>query len=463
MQFRRSDLRPRATAEPVAASELWLAGSVVAVLAFSSWAFGGMEAWESPWLLALAATAIPALFLSRPYLGRTGWWPMLPTLLWVLFAGGALLNPSYSLGSDGRWLPRDAWVRWLPTTADPAHTLDDAPVWLAALLLGAVLRVALRRERVAYFIWAALAVNGFVLAVVGAFFWFEGENPILGAGAFSYSFASFFYKNHWAAYGALTAAAGLALALRAAPRALSGHPRARGEVVLFGGVALMTLITLPLPGSRSGLAFALLLLLGAGGTLVGQIIRHRQASGRSGLWIGGIVIAVAGLVYFGGVAYAPKASDDYIRTRQEFAHDAGAVHDVRPEVTRDTWHMAQARPWLGWGPGCFELVFPVYAGNYIRDQSGKTVAHFEFAHDDWMQLLAECGFIGAAILIVPALLAAGKSWRESALAGRFVLLACGMIALYAWADFPFHNPAVLLAWTVLLTTAGRLAPRRESL
>lgn len=122
--------------------------------------------------------------------------------------------------------------------------------------------------------------------------------------------------------------------------------------------------------------------------------------------------------------------------------------------------MARARPWFGWGAGCFEIVWPVFQGNYLRDDSGRPRARFETAHNDWLQLLAENGFVGAVLLLAPVGWLFARNWRRAALAGRWVLGGCAMLAAYAWLDFPFHNPAVLLLWAIVLTTAHRLRPGR---
>jgi O-antigen ligase len=81
----------------------------------------------------------------------------------------------------------------------------------------------------------------------------------------------------------------------------------------------------------------------------------------------------------------------------------------------------------------------------------------EFAHDDWLQLLAEAGVVGFCVLLIPAGVLVRRGWREGGVAGRWGLAGCGAIALFAWIDFPLNNPAVLMLGVVMLSSASELA------
>lgn len=435
-----------------------------ALVVFSSWALGGMREWSQPWILAIALLGLLLVAWRYRETGQIGRRPFLPALLWAGFVGLALANPSHAPLPGGGWAPRPDWIPWLPTTPDARHTVAAGRTWLAALLQGAVVLSVLQTPRAARLIWGAMALNGFVLAATGAFFRFAGHERVLGfvePPERSYFFGPFFYKNHWAAYGAVTAIAAFAIALRKWPAALSGHPPARGQALLLTGAGLLTAITLPLPGSRSGALLAAVVVaafLGWLAAITWRRLAHRGA--RRGRLLAAAALVVAIVLAYGARAYAPRAAADLQRTRVQLARglDAEAL-DLRLPVSRDTWRMAQARPWFGWGPGSYEIVFPVFQGSYLRRPDGRPSARFEFAHNDWLQVLAETGWVGAALLLVPAGMAAVGGWRRAGPIGRWALAGCALLAAYAWIDFPFHNPAMLVAWTILLTSAGRFDPR----
>lgn len=447
------------------ASEGWIVVQAVALVIFSSWAFGGVLDWAMNWIFALTLAGLPFVYLRYRETRTFSVRPLFPALLWIVFVAVAVNNPSHARGENDSWTARAQWTTWLPTTVDPSHTLTDGRLWLAVLLQGAALWELLRTPRAARLLWGAVALNGFALAAVGAFFNFSGARRLLGVvdgPEPGYFFATFFYKNHWAAYGALSTIAAFALALESLPATLIGDPAARGRTLFFGCAGLLTAVTLPLPGSRAGALLAVLIIAGFLGTIVVTAWRARRGGRRIRHW--GLLAAVllgGGIVAFGASAYAPRAMTDLLRTRQQLTHTLdGDSLDIRIPVSRDTWRMAQRRPWFGWGPGCFEVVFPAFQGSYLRRPDGRPEARFEYAHNDWLQLLAETGMVGAGLFLVPIILCSVTGWRRGGLAGRWALLGCGLLAAYAWIDFPFHNPSVALLWVVLLATAHRLDPRR---
>jgi O-antigen ligase len=429
------------------------------LLVFSSWAFGGRVPWAPPWILLLAAAGLPAVLLRRREGIRARLLGFLPLACWLGLLGAALLNPSH-VHSDGRaWFPRAAWIPWLPTTADRPATLWASIPWIAALVQAGVLVSVRPQRRVVRWIWGTAAMNGFALAAIGAAFHFAQADKLLGfedAPEPDYFFATFFYKSHWAAYGALSAFAGTALALRSWPGLIRGNPNAKGRFCLFGAASLLTAMTLALPRSRAGAVLAVLLVIGFLATLLVTLLRSTQVVGRARLLLAAVVAAAAlASVGYGVKLDADRGRADFLRTKQQIASaENGGAIDLRVLLSRDTWRMARARPVFGWGLGCFEMVFPLFQGSYLRGPDGLPNARFEFAHDDWLQMAAETGMVGLAVLLLPALAIFRSGWRKGGPAGRWGLAGCGLIALYAWVDFPLNNPAVLVLWTVLLVSAG---------
>jgi O-antigen ligase len=135
----------------------------------------------------------------------------------------------------------------------------------------------------------------------------------------------------------------------------------------------------------------------------------------------------------------------------------------RTDVWADTLRMATDFPLFGTGFGTFAEVYP----RYQTAHAGRTV---EYAHSDWVQLLAEGGLAGT--LAVLALLAGYAAVAGRLLARRrdreAVFLALGGLGgllaflLHAFAEFNAHIPANALWFTVLASfTLKALSSKRE--
>ncbi len=434
-----------------------------AVVLFSSWAGGGSYPWGPPCILALAALGLPIVLLRAREIGGFRWWPFAPAVAWALFCGIAWLNPSYRALPNGSWLPQP-FKAWLPGTVDPAHTLVAGQPWLAALLEGGLLVAIAPSHRAIVWLWRVIALNGFVLAAVGACLRFAGSEQMLGfidPPEPTYFFATFFYKNHWAAFGALAGALSLGLVLFDWRSSVRGDPDAKGRVLLFGGAGLLTLGTLPLPGSRAGALLALVILATF---LVPMLITSRRSrSEPRGFTVPAMYAVIAiGVIVFAVDAYRPRAAIDFARTKQELNIAADTTPNLRWSLSRDTWRMAHDRPWFGWGPGSFPIVFPLYQGNYLRSADGRPEARIEDAHNDWLQLLAECGIVGAIVIVVPFGVCLTCGWKSDSYPARWLAAVCALVGMYALIDFPFRNPAVLMLCTVIVTTAYRVRVRARA-
>ena len=121
--------------------------------------------------------------------------------------------------------------------------------------------------------------------------------------------------------------------------------------------------------------------------------------------------------------------------------------------------MAADRPWFGWGMGSFPHVFMIYNTQKVNRQDNLP-KYYHDAHSDWIQSLAENGFVGSGLLglgaIVPLL-----GLRRRQLLGSSIplhlLWGCGLVLLYAWIEFPFGNVAVVLSWWLCFFCAARYA------
>ena len=80
------------------------------------------------------------------------------------------------------------------------------------------------------------------------------------------------------------------------------------------------------------------------------------------------------------------------------------------------------------------------------------------AHSDWLQSVAEVGLTGTGLLVLMGLMPLVTVLRPRFPCGelpRWLFVGCGLIALYAWVEFPFANPAVMIAFWLCFFTAIR--------
>jgi len=240
---------------------------------------------------------------------------------------------------------------------------------------------------------------------------------------------------------------------------------------LFAFVAIMAAIGIGLTRSRGGL-----LALGGGLSMFAAIglplawfFWGRRLRGNAGLSVpltafGMIAVIVVGLFYANSQALQQRFGANAFKieaNRQLFWEGALLQHADAPS------------PWLGAGSRAYR-----YEGRRLRSEEiHPSVAEAEFVHNDWLQMLADYGWIGIGLLSCVVLVHGGHAlqfirhdfrtrFRRSG-AGQNNQLAltlgaaAGLAALgtHALFDFHLHSPAVAL-WSALLF--GLLAaPRPE--
>jgi O-antigen ligase len=128
-----------------------------------------------------------------------------------------------------------------------------------------------------------------------------------------------------------------------------------------------------------------------------------------------------------------------------------------------TLEMIWDRPWFGVGGGGYEWAFPAYKGQQLAE------AYFDHAHNDYLELLADQGLLGA-VLLAPAiamlLWCIGKGYqrrRDPFLRGILFASLAGTLAflLHGMVDFNFQIPANA-AWFHVMLGMGLVAANLRS-
>jgi len=307
------------------------------------------------------------------------------------------------------------------------------------------------------------AILGFVQFSLGGFSaplgWFSLNLKAEYAGRFlTRSHGLFINPNHFAWFETWAALFCVALACWARTGVVMR--------ILLGYLALMFLVAGVLSGSRGGMAalMAGLITFGlASGVAVCLTIR------RGGL---PIVLGVGTLLAVCAGAIFTVYSGNWVAQARV---DSLQSLDVREFYLRDAFRLFQTFPLLGAGPEAFR-----YAARLYRVDQDNFSGDALFAHDDWLQTLAEYGVVGLglALLAVAILLGGGlirflQTVRLRALGGDRPFSNSGAILLgalsatvafcvHSLTDFNLHIPAnAMLAGATLGLLASTLPGERK--
>lgn len=398
-----------------------------------------------------------------------------PLLLFEILVLASVLNPSMTAVEQGGatfLLAGDPPVPWLPSSARPAASLREVWQFNGIVLSCFNAFLLVRRRRLLRQLLAVLAANALVLAILGTF------QKLVGAGGLWFGlvespqprfFATFVYHNHWGAFTLLNTAICLGLLFRAWQR--SDHRDIWHSPLTAGAVGTLLLVaTIPLSGSRSSTVLAAILLLGALAHAMWRIRRERRAQGRAaaapvaGL-IGAAAVAVAAIGYIGRdvIVQRARVTNEQLaaaRSSAPASPDRNDYAGTRLRLYRDTWRMAMERPVTGWGLETYATVFATYDTSPYSVAYGQRIRpRYTEAHSDWLQSIAETGFVGTALLVA---LGCAPLWtaRRRLLASpliTYLLAGCGLILLYAWIEFPLANPSVMAGFWCCLYVAARYA------
>jgi O-antigen ligase len=215
--------------------------------------------------------------------------------------------------------------------------------------------------------------------------------------------------------------------------------------IVLGYVAIYCLVGIALTGSRGGYlstGFALTVLV-----LLSMWFLKKLRSSRVGAMM--IVSLVVGAALIGGAAYAMSRSATIGNRMGDISYDAGSI---RYDMWQAAVKQAKINPVCGTGSGSY-----LYYGRQLRSPNvQRDPIH---AHCDYLELLAEYGVVGCALMLffvvahvhagISAALsilrlrlrATGRSFSNelALLAGALATVAA--LLAHSVVDFNFHLPA----------------------
>lgn len=428
------------------------------LVVFTSWAFGGQAPWVRDVIAGWGGVGV-LLFvtacLRRTRLAGEPAWPawryLWPLWLYDVLVIASCFNPGFkelrSVGGTSLVLADP--IAWLPSAARPWLAWKELWQFNVIVVSAFNLFLVLPGRRQVRTVLYVLGANAVALAVFGTFQKLSGARGLwfgLVPSPNAKFFSTFIYHNHWGAFILLSTAMCLALLFHAFRR--GGARDIWHSPVLMGGVVTLLLAaSVPLSASRSCTVLIALLLLGALGHFLVRLVRRRRehgapVAGPVTALIVSAVLAATSIGYLGRGAMAPRIQQTVLQLEPGLR---ASTFGSRVTLYQDTWRMATAKPWFGWGLESYAHVFRIYN----TQRTAETVFWIPFyaeAHNDWLQSLAETGFVGTGLLLLLGWLPLRRHFRRAleSPVPRYLLTGCGLILLYAWLEFPFANPAVMM-------------------
>lgn len=435
------------------------------------WLLGGRSSWAFPILGTMAWASATLVLVSvmiqwweyRPFAeydaarGRADKHPLrqfisgaawaLPLWLFILVLIGSAYNPAYLRDASGDLIMQE-FNAALPLVIDPDRSRPGiffltGLLALLALLDNPIMHPGRKWIRL---MLAVLLVNAMILTWVGFWYRFTGADALLGryepvADNF---FATFYYKNHWAAYAILHCGIAAWFFFRELPRWQedSSHTGAGGltlVAILFLGLSVVVV------DSSSGM-----LLFGLLCAIFLFLLYRRLRSRRAHLALS--IIALLSASGFACLSYE-YLFPSWEQPEKQIGQSGSLLFDsVRAFHTSEVClKIISIRPIWGWGYLSYDPLFPAYATDHFRDAQGNLSVDMEFAHNDWLQALAEFGAVGAFLLLLglyPFIIALPRSGMLGIGLSLILLLAC-------W-EFPLSNASVLATSVLLLLCINNL-------
>ncbi len=430
-----------------------IAGGLLVLVAFTALAFGTVE----PWLIALfelGATLILLLWAVKAVIDKRLAVSVPATALPLMFfVALALVECISYTASDGQRVS-------LSKDVDATRSTVMMLIFLLVSFIIAANFFA-SRERFGTLV-RFLIIYGVALALFGLIQNFTWEGRVYGfrvtkAGL---AFGPFINRNHFAGYMEMLIPVPVSLIL-----ARVVH---RQSWMFYGFAAAVMGLALVMSNSRGGMIslMAGLIFMAVASSQLRRNKERRQGSTASVLKRVGAVAAIGaaifiGVIWIGAEEVVRRAGEtiDLVRgaNQQE-------VYTSREWIWKDTWKMVRANPLLGVGIGAYETVYPTYATG--DDPYFRT----DFAHNDYLQILADAGIVGGLlalcfIVLVARAVLRGIKASDPLIAAMALASGAGIFSLLVHSLFDFNlqipsNSLLFLLLSAVASYAGASADRQ---
>ncbi|HUJ88570.1 MAG TPA: O-antigen ligase family protein [Syntrophorhabdales bacterium] len=416
--------------------------AVIGIFCYAALAWGSNE----PWAMAVVAIATFTVLA-----GRTIWdfwrgkvqivaeWAFVPLLLFLAYAGLQRLRPATAL---------------FPGLVSPPLTLEPHSTGLYLLLATAYVALIYlvthgfrSREQVKRLILCVIVLGAFE-ALYGLIQYLGGFNYIWDYQVTSdRARGTLINSNHYAFLLNLSICCGFGYLYYRVARLLRGQNLSLRSMLAAPGSGQLAWLVLWLGLMGTAVVFSMsrmgivAMLAGIGMMIVcAKASEHGTRTKILGLALLCVILVLA--VYTG---------IDTVLDRFDSVAQSGYFDKDRFPIWRQAWSMIQGHTTFGQGLGTFQWSFPAYE-DFEPDMPAK------YAHNDYLQALAEVGWVG--LLLIAAAFAA--AWRSALrnLALGFDSLTRGIgvatlgvltvAAVQEISDFSLYIPGVAALFAVLI-------------
>ena len=457
-------------------------------LVFTAWSLGGYKTWALHLLFAGGMGTFLASVLPMPrswngydqqhgnlrnfkrLLLQPFFWTGLFFLVYILIQ---YFNPSIVqvFGEKSWWVERmtPPLGANLPSSVkadyETMNALRTFVIQASAISLACGILVGIQRRKSALIILWSFVISGVTMSFVAILQKLSGTDKLLWVVEVlnKNPWGTFAYRNQGAAFLILVfLITGLLYFLyekRASIKLKQGGPH-----LLLGLIIFLLCSSIWLALSRGGIiigfAFVICFCLLA-------FIAHFRSTINNHFGIISAVFLFLGIV--SGILLFQLS--DFRELKEKYTHFNEIVTNLesydRILSTKATWEMAEDRLIYGWGAGSFRYIFPIYQkdyeaiwqNSYWKKKGVWWRKVYHYAHNDWVQFLAEYGIVGCVFLGLLFLILFGSFFATAGLSFSvklFFIYGTALIFLHNFLDFIFSSPAYWVAFWGSLLLVSRL-------
>jgi len=405
------------------------------LLIFSPFAFGGVQIFpltiiESASFFILFIWQVKRISGQPSPISKASFW--IPAILFLFLVNFQLAPlPRVILGSFSSkhlyifttFIPAEALpkAQYCLTVckASTVHKLFELLSYLSVFFV--LLNILETKKQLEHLILLIIAM-GFLVSIIGM------------ANNFTYPFIN---KNHFAGYMEMTS-------FLAVGYLLTGLDKRKR--IIFSFVAIVMILGLFLSLSRGGL-LCFLFSLG----IMFYLLRLRKAIRRKSLLIAGIIaFTFLFMIIVGAEPFLERVSTIFKKET--------VSADARWNIWKDTLRIIPDFPLFGAGFGTFRNIYPMYKTFIVQ-------ASVLQAHNDFLQLISETGFLGLALAFwflysfFKNVFVAWQSQHHPFIKGIVLGGGCGVLSLllHSFFDFNLQIPANALLLVVLMAVVWKSA------